>query len=205
MRICRLAITACLTLLSVHALADVTYTYTGNDFSNAVPPYTTSNSVTGSFTVASPLGANLALQQTPYLSYSFSDGVETITDLNAYLPFLENIDVATDSNGNITNWSVTILSNNDPTFNHIYTENYHGSLDLIVTDLGDLLTPVSPGLASIGEGVNFSDPGTWTSNIAAPPPSATPEPSTFALLGTGLIGILTTLKRRPNPEPLPRS
>ena len=54
-----------------------TYTYTGNDYTFAQPPYTTSMNVTGSFTLANPLPANLPVGDITALttSWQFNDGV----------------------------------------------------------------------------------------------------------------------------------
>src|SRR6202041_2993275 len=72
-------------LLTAPALADTVYTYTGNPFTQVVAPITTSDFVTASFTVASPLAPNSEFSnETP--------GV--IVGLNFW----------TDSQGNIVDW-----------------------------------------------------------------------------------------------------
>jgi len=181
MRICRLAITACLTLLPLPALADTTYTYTGNDFTDLLAPYTTSDSVTASFTVTSPLGDNYAYQEVAPSSFSFSDGVQTLTNLNATPT---RFDVGTDLNGNITAWNIDIFDSSDD-----YIETDTG-----LNALGTFGVDTVGGFTALGQ--LFGDPGIWTSNISDPPPSATPEPSSLCLLGTGMIGALAAIRRR---------
>jgi hypothetical protein len=160
-------------------MADVTYTYTGNDFTDALAPYTTTESITGSFTVASPLGDNYPYQQIAPLSFSFSDGVQTITNLNATLP-PPFFDFATDLNGNITTWSIFI---GNASGDFIETNNLLNDNGLFGIDIGGDV---------VGIGINESNPGSWTT----PPPSPTPEPSTFALLSTGMLGLAGIARRR---------
>jgi hypothetical protein len=193
MRICRVALTACLTLLSVPALADTTYTYTGNDFfsDGILGPYTTSDSVTGSFTVASPLPDNDPFPDVKFLSFSFTDGVQTITNSNAYFP---EIRIATDSSGNITSWLIHLISIdniNDFIQTEAFVDQFH---NINVDDEGE--DPIPSTLDPPGSGYNSGDPGTWTSNIATQPPSLIPEPSTLTMLGTGMLGLAGLARRR---------
>ena len=60
-----------------------TYVYTGNPFTDVTGPYSTSDFVTAMVTLASPLPANMPLTQVTPLAFSFSDGVQTITNQNA--------------------------------------------------------------------------------------------------------------------------
>ena len=72
---------ACLLVSATGAWADTfTYTYTGKDFTSASAPHTTSDSVTASFVLSSPLPPNLNTftSEAPLvISYTISDGVQT--------------------------------------------------------------------------------------------------------------------------------
>ena len=60
-----------------------TYRYTGNPFTFVSGPYTTSDFVTAMVTLAGPLGANMPLTDVTPTAFTFSDGVQTITNHNA--------------------------------------------------------------------------------------------------------------------------
>ena len=112
-----LALTAVAALLvgypaSVQAVP-TTYTYTGNPFTTANGPYTTSMYVSGMLTLAAPLAPNMVFQQvTPPLTFSFSDGVQTITNLNATGNSI--FAFATGPSGEITQWRVVVLTGAGP-------------------------------------------------------------------------------------------
>ena len=106
--------------LSGMAFAVTTYTYVGPNFSLFSSPssYSASNSITGSFTTASPLTTNLSLTDigpSPgganlVTSWSFSDGINTYTNSNS-IPFgylLGNFRVQTDSFGNINGFWIEL-------------------------------------------------------------------------------------------------
>jgi hypothetical protein len=90
-----------------------TYFYKGNPFTQATGVYTTSDSLSGSITLRSPLAANLnnANISTQIATFSFSDGVylwnPTDSRLNTAI-------FSTDPNGNITFWSFILAGTAAP-------------------------------------------------------------------------------------------
>jgi hypothetical protein len=177
MRLAHLAFTVAVTFLAASpfsAHADTVYTYTGNPYTAAQAPYTTSDFISGSFTVKGSLGANLSVQDIPVLSYSFSDGVEPISSGNG--PNFADFVVATDANGDISQWMIQLVSQN-----FIISRNYQERVE----DMA--------GISGTGVASNSNDPGTWTSEEL---PAFVPEPSTFVLLGTGLLGIAGAARRK---------
>lgn len=165
------------------ALADTVYTYTGNTFTLGLfdgpePPFTTSDFVSGWFSVAAPLGANRSFDYVSLLAYSFSDGVDTMTnnDPTAYFDFR----VATDSTGAIDLWIIDLETPD------IFVGSYNNISLYPIDDFG-----VAPGE---NVGANRDDPGTWTS--ATTPSAVTPEPSSLFLMGSGVLGLVGVAKRR---------
>jgi hypothetical protein len=102
------------------AKATTVYTYTGNDYTSIVDnllpsgTYTTSMSVSVTFTLANPLAANLPVLTditVDVLSFSFFDGRNTLTNATAVDDLFS---VGTDMAGNIVLWNVA-ADNGDPT------------------------------------------------------------------------------------------
>jgi hypothetical protein len=145
------------------ASADETLTYTGKDFTEVSgPSYTTSDRVTMTIDLATPLGPNLNLAaQTPSSASAF-DGVQTLTLISGVQG---TFDFSTDATGNITSWFVQLSEiAANPTISSVNT--------LGAEDFGEL-SGISFGIAH--------NPGIWTSQITAVPgPSA----------GAGLPGLL---------------
>lgn len=158
-----------------NARADVVYTYTGNDFTTFYAPYTGSDYVTLSITLSTPLPPNFVFQLVTPLSFTASDGVQTITNTDAAAA---PIALSTNSLGAITEWGIAIYG---PAYaGVILTNSYPGDY----TDRGS--NPV-------GNGENLNDPGTWS----------VPEPSSLAIIAAAMT-VLGSIRRR-RPDRLPGS
>jgi len=183
MRISLLALLATLLLPAPLPADTYTYTYTGNDFTSATGTFTTSDAISGSFTLASPLAGNLPFQVlTSVQSFSFSDDVTTIDNTQPQWssPLFE---IGTDGSGNITTWFIVLENSTGSSFlSGISTGNYPARPQ----DFG------AEGAAFPNQGSNTSVPGTWMQSGSASP---APEPQSVLLLGTGLAGLVSLIGR----------
>ncbi len=87
--------------------AAATYAYFGGNFDTASGTYTTAMRNTGQFSVAGTLPVNMPNTDisAQVTSYSFNDGVQTLTQANSKsLGF----SVSTDGAGNISTWNITV-------------------------------------------------------------------------------------------------
>ncbi len=160
-------------MLTAPLMADVTYTYTGNDFGFAIAPYTTSDFVSGFFTVSSALGDSRPESAVTTTSYSFTDGVQTFSSTSP--PAEVTIEVGTGLTGSITSWDID-LSTGPPADNFVST-------DSVSTDSGE-------------NGVSFADnngdPGGWKQSGGG---STVPEPGYVGFLGLGLAAIVLVQRK----------
>lgn len=180
-------------LSPLSALADTTYSYTGQPFTDVSGAYTTSNAITGQFTLAAPLAPSIATDTaiTP-LTFSFTDGLQTVTNTSTLTPDTF-FTIQTNATGNISLWDIYI------TFTTPDGEAHLETLDDVIGPflaVADEATHDHSSESSliIDAGTNTGLPGTWTK--ATTPTAATPEPASLTLLATGLAATGTMLTRR---------
>jgi len=181
-------------ILGMSPASATTYTYTGNNFTYATGPYTKSDAVSGYLTLQYPLGDNLdLLNQAGFVSaFSFTDGVQTLTQNNAYVGLAQ---FSTNSSGAITGWDLNFVS--DSHLSNIYTYYYYYSPYNYY--------PSRDGGGSydayLGEGIHDGLHGTMTP--VTTDVGAVPEPSTWAMMILGFAGVGFMAYRRKSKPAFP--
>jgi hypothetical protein len=173
--------TAGVAFLATSAKADEIYTYTGNHFTYVNPPgdgsvvYTGSDYVSVTLDFATELPDNLTfLTEVSPLSFSFSDGYQTITNTSYGGNYASFVQMATSDTGLITSWSVGISIGGEIE-SRILTYNYPAQ----VSDFAEYSY-----YGHDASGGNRNDPGIWTS--FSTDPVGVPGPD----LGSGIPGAL---------------
>jgi len=157
------------------AMASVEYDFAGGNFTSVAAPYTTSDQVTGEVILPNPLPpstAGIFFGSPSDLSFSFSDGVNTITNSNV-TPQVGNgfgFSFSTNAADQIIGSSFYLTSSvfNSHTW-EIFDQGDEsaGSTASVVTGPGGVVIS-----SSSGQGYNFT-PGTWSGpmTVSVPPPS----------------------------------
>jgi hypothetical protein len=178
-------------MLPMPLLADsFTYTYTGNDFTNLFASgetqlFTKSDFISGEFTLSAPLADNLiSLTAITPASFSFSNGVDTFYNTTPNLsPYFY---IETNASGDITGWLIEIQQQiAGGGYDFLETQNESGYA-------GDYGQNADGGIEI--EGYNASTPGTFVESSVVS--SATPEPSSLVLLGTGMLTLVAVRHRQ---------
>jgi hypothetical protein len=177
----------CVFLLSIAfcplaSATGITYTYTGNAFTNFGGNYSCAGgvgecAVSLSFTVATAFGGNTPFGGFSPISFTFSDGTNMLTQTNAQASFFE---LSTGPSGAIYQWAIFACDYSIDVC--IDTFNDPGGLSPYGPGVGDS-SPGNPALSDYAS--NSNNPGTWS----------TPEPSSILLLGAALLGLFGTRRR----------
>ncbi len=186
-------------LMVFPAIADnYTYTYTGNPFNFIGCPiyinqcgaerYSVSDYVSGYFTVPTELAANLYRVD---ISSEITDFLWTDNHFNTFAGpggpaslFEGWAKVSTDSQGNITDWSIAAFKGSWSTLSAVFSDTYRNPIPDDYAYIDD---------NTITGGVD-GNPGTWT--VTGGVESTVPEPSSLVLLGGVVLVAIRVIKRR---------
>jgi hypothetical protein len=174
------------------AVAQVTYNYQGNDFTIVAAPYTTADSVSGSFTVSTPLSANLTDATVIPTTWSLTDGVLALSNTTPNLNLFDLI-ISTNPLGQIDYWNFAASADGPANVSN-------GQIQTIYTSPADAFGEPAHGQDSgqprFGTGSGFvltPPPGGWTTPV--------PLPSTLTSAASGLallFGLGVLRGRRPH-------
>ena len=166
--------------------AATVYRYTGNNFEQIQGTlYDTSMSVNGSFTTEAPLTDFNGDASSLITQFSYFDGVNTLTGMNAGV-FLR---LTTDNLGNITDWFIDINNSDQITAGDPYFSiSSSDSFDVGITGECGLADSSGCGVFIIDQqGLVGGNPGGW---------NVVPIPPVIYLFGSGLVGLVAMARRR---------
>lgn len=207
----RLMVFAMLALFASVATA-TTYQYTGAAYTAAGGVYSTSMRVTGTFTTASPLPANMPPTaigpggKNWVTAWSFHDGVNTFTKANSMLLYgaPEAFAVGTDAGGNINTAQISFMAPQGPhtvgdSMNVIYVSD--SIVEAVMAAPCDVVTDSTCAAIRVGSNIAVVHPadGTWTirETAASVAPVPTLNSVFLAALAVGLAALsYLSLRRR---------
>ena len=149
-------------LLPVQAAS---FHYSGRHFTNVTFPYASDDSVSGSFSLSAPLEPNRPASPITPSSFSFSDGIQILTNLNSTILAFE---ISTDASGNIEWWVIQLVANSCLSEGACGIVTVH---TLVSGDGGQIIVSI----ATTVQGYVKDDPGVWTGDTTPNgPPSVWP-------------------------------
>ena len=193
--VCAAALSA---MFPASSRADTIYTYTGNAFDTILSsPYTISESVSGWIDLSLPLGDSVGPQSIFPVSFSFSDGVQTITNNDYVTPPSFFDEIRTNASGDIVKWQIIVVN------------GVGGIIATINYNIGEVVDYAGVG-GSLEHGF-FTDAttcstcaGTWVVSTTTITGATTPIPAALPLFASGLgaMGLLGWWRKRKNGAPL---
>jgi hypothetical protein len=159
------------------ARADVLYTYTGNSFTNAELPYSTSDHLSVTLDFAEAIGPNYGYLQVVPVSFTFTGGV--VGDTTSNSPETSGgFYVQTDASGTINGWYMIARSPST------LVQSQHTLYDGAQYDYASYNNGVNNGAATVS-----GNAGQWVTSV-----SAVPEPSSL-IISIAALASLWGLRR----------
>jgi len=184
-----------------------TYTYTGDPYVTADPPYAPGGALQGWLTLAGPLPAFLPLTDitSAIVGFAFDDGVESRTLASSFVCTFE---VATDGTGNISTWNLSLrrtpYNPGDP--HHGISSSGQTGVLQGVDFVGTGVAPADPcGPVTFSPAAGTASQGTWVTDHPLPSQPTlyryTGDPYSTATAPYALGGNLTGELLLANPLP----